>query len=141
MPTAIDSYLAQLRNPAAKKSLTALRAQLKGLLPTATETISYGMPAFRLESGKVAAGFAFFGKRCGLYPHSGNVIPKLGKQLAGYQTSTGGITFAPEAPLPLSVVKAVVKLRLQEIAQAKPLKKEPLKKKPLKKKPRGLRQR
>ena len=130
MPTEIDAYLSQVRNPAAKKALTSLRAQLRRLLPTATETLSYSMPAFRLDNGKVAAGFAFFGKHCGLYPHSGNVIPKLGKQLAGYQTSTGGITFAPEDPLPASVVKAVVKLRLQELAQAKPAKKKPAKKKP-----------
>jgi len=87
MPTAIDASLSPVRNLAAKKTLTVLRGQRKRLSPAATETLSYGMPAFRLADGKVAAGFASFGKRCGLYPHSGSVIPKLGKQLAGYQTS------------------------------------------------------
>ena len=96
----IDVYLAGLADPAARRTLTALRKQLRRLLPSATETLSYGMPAYRLESGKVAAGFGFFGRNCGLYPHSGNVVPRLGKQLEGYRTSKAGVTFAPDAPLP-----------------------------------------
>ncbi len=93
----IDAYLARLENPVARATLTRLCIQLRELLPTATETISYDMPAFRLPTGKVAAGFAFFGKSCGYYPHSGNVVPKLGALVAGYKTTKGGIAFAPDA--------------------------------------------
>jgi uncharacterized protein YdhG (YjbR/CyaY superfamily) len=118
-PTPIDEYLAGISDPAAQKTLTTLRGQLRKLLPTATETISYGMPAFRMESGKVAAGFAFFGKNCGYYPHSGNIVPALKKLLASFKTSTGAVSFPPDRPLPAPVVKALVNARLKEIAGAK----------------------
>lgn len=120
MPTPIDTYLAKLDHPVARKSLTGLRAQLKKLLPKASEELSYGMPAFRLPNGKVAAGFAFFGKRCGYYPHSGSVVGKLKKDLAGFSTSKGGVTFPPEQPLPLAAVRALVRVRLAEIASTQP---------------------
>lgn len=113
----IDAYLARIESAAARATLTRLCAQLRELLPMATETISYDMPAFRLPSGKVAAGFAFFGKNCGYYPHSGGVIPKLGALLDGYKTTKGGITFPPDAPLPKKIVSALVHARLAEIAE------------------------
>ncbi len=111
----IDAYLAGLNNAAARATLTQLRAQLRALLPEATETISYDMPAFRLPNGKVAAGFAFFGKNCGYYPHSGGVISTLGALVDGYKTTKGGISFPPDAPLPKKLVSALVRARLAEI--------------------------
>lgn len=116
----IDAYLAAIGNAAARATLTRLRAQLRQLLPTATETISYGIPAFRLPNGKVVAGFAFFGKNCGYYPHSGNIVPQLGALLDGRKTSPGGISFAPDAPLPKNLVTALVRARLAEIADKTP---------------------
>jgi len=113
----IDAYLARVDDADARKTLTRLREQLRELLPTATETISYSMPAFRIPNGKVAAGFAFFGKNCGYYPHSGGVVPKLGALLAGYATSKSGVSFAPDSPLPKKVVIALVRARLDEIRQ------------------------
>lgn len=116
-PGSIDTYLAGIESDAARATLTRLRVQVRALLPTATETISYNMPAFRLPNGKVAAGFAFFGKSCGYYPHSGSVVPKLGALLDGYKKTKGGITFPPDAPLPQKVVSALVRTRLTEIAE------------------------
>ncbi len=113
----IDGYLARIENADARATLTRLCAQLRELLPTSTETISYDMPAFRLPNGKVAAGFAFFGKNCGYYPHSGGVVPKLGALLDGYKTTKGGITFPPDAPLPKKTVSALVQTRLAEITE------------------------
>lgn len=116
----IDEYLRALEHPRARANLTKLRAQLRRLLPGAEETISYQMPAFRLPSGEVVAGFAFFGKHCGYYPHSGRVVPALGALTAGFKTTKGGLTFAPETPLPLKLVQALVKTRLAELRATVP---------------------
>lgn len=116
----IDAYLANVEHADARVTLTRLCAQLRELLPAATETIRYGMPAFCAPNGKVAAGFAFFGRKCGYYPHSGSVIPKLGALLDGYRTSKGGVTFPPDAPLPKKLVRALVRARLAEIAGGEP---------------------
>ncbi|EPX55223.1 hypothetical protein D187_009430 [Cystobacter fuscus DSM 2262] len=111
----IDAYLAGLENPAAKKTLGALRMQLRKLLPGAVETISYQMPTFKVD-GNAVAGFAFFKTHCGYYPFSGGVVPALKEQLDGYTTSKSGVTFPPDKPLPAKLVKTLVQARLAEIA-------------------------
>jgi uncharacterized protein YdhG (YjbR/CyaY superfamily) len=115
----IEAYLESLEDPAARKTLSTLLAQLRKLLPGATETFSYGMPTLKVD-GSAVAGFAFFKKHCGFYPFSGSVVPALGALLDGYSTSKSGVTFAPDQPLPLKVVKAIVKERLVQIANGKP---------------------
>lgn len=113
----IDAYLASLDDPAARKTLGALRQQLRKLLPGATETISYRMPAFRVD-GEVVAGFAYFKNHCGYYAFSGSVVPALKPELEGYSTSKSGITFRPDKPLPAKLVKRLVQARLAEIASS-----------------------
>ncbi|RKH57990.1 SRPBCC domain-containing protein [Corallococcus llansteffanensis] len=114
-PEPIDAYLASVADPAAKKTLGALRMQLRKLLPGATETISYRMPTFKVD-GNAVAGFAFFKTHCGYYPFSGGVVPVLKAELDGYTTSKSGITFLPDEPLPAKLVKKLVQVRLAEIA-------------------------
>jgi uncharacterized protein YdhG (YjbR/CyaY superfamily)/uncharacterized protein YndB with AHSA1/START domain len=114
-PQPIDAYLAALENPAAKKTLGALRRQLRELLPGAVETLSYQMPTFKVD-GNAVAGFAFFKTHCGYYPFSGGVVPALKEQLDGYTTSKSGVTFPPDKPLPAKLVKTLVQARLAEIA-------------------------
>ncbi|MDY7232693.1 SRPBCC domain-containing protein [Hyalangium rubrum] len=111
----IDAYLASVKDPVARKTLGALRQQLRKLLPGATETISYRMPAFKVD-GDVVAGFAFFKSHCGYYPFSGGVVPALKPELEGYATSKSGVTFLPDEPLPAKLVKRLVQARLAELA-------------------------
>ena len=111
----IDVYLAAIGSAPARATLTCLRKQLRALLPSATEVISYGMPGFRLPSGDVVAGFAFSGKNCGYYPHSSEVLPKLAELLEGYKTTKGALSFPPEVSLPKELVSALVRARLAEI--------------------------
>ena len=118
--TPIDEYLEAIEHPIARANLTKLRGQLRRLLPKAEETISYKMPAFRLPTGEVAAGFAFFGKNCGYYPHSGRVVPQLGALTGGFKTTKGGLTFPPETQLPLKLVQALVKTRLAQLRATVP---------------------
>ncbi|KFE64373.1 hypothetical protein DB31_2167 [Hyalangium minutum] len=99
----------------ARKTLGELRLQLRKLLPGAVETISYRMPAFKVD-GDVVAGFAFFKNHCGYYPFSGGVVPTLKSELEGYSTSKSGVTFRPDTPLPAKLVKRLVQARLAEIA-------------------------
>jgi uncharacterized protein YdhG (YjbR/CyaY superfamily)/uncharacterized protein YndB with AHSA1/START domain len=127
-PNPVDAYLAGLENPVARKTLSALRSQLRKLLPKAEEVISYRMPAFKVD-GDVIGGFAFFKSHCGYYPFSGGVVPKLKDQLDGYTTSKSGVTFPPDKPLPAKLVKALVQGRLEELASK--AKKKPAAKKAL----------
>ncbi|NOK21709.1 DUF1801 domain-containing protein [Corallococcus carmarthensis] len=115
VPQTVDAYLAGLEDPTVKKTLGALRTQLRKLLPKATESISYRMPTFKVD-GDAVAGFAFFKNHCGYYPFSGGVVPALKSELDGYATSKSGVTFPPDRPLPAKLVKTLVQARLAEIA-------------------------
>jgi len=82
--------------------------------PEATETISYGVPAFQVE-GKAVAGFAFFKAHCSYFPHSSTVLSAMGDAVDGYETSKGTIKFGIDTPLPRALVERLVATRLLEI--------------------------
>ena len=108
-----DSYLAALPHDQ-RAALQALREVIAAYLPDAVECMSYAMPGFRM--GKMVAGYAGFARHCGLYPHSGSVIPVLADDLAAWKTSKSGVLFTPATPLPVALVHKILDLRLAEIA-------------------------
>ena len=100
-------------------SLEALRGQLLELLPSGEEGISYAMPCVKLN-GKAVAGYAAFKKHIGYFPHSGNIIPKLPKELAGRKQTAGGFQYELGEILPDDLVEKLVKLRLAELSEKYP---------------------
>jgi uncharacterized protein YdhG (YjbR/CyaY superfamily) len=110
---AVEAYLARVPEPA-RKTLQAVRATLRALLPEATEGMSYGMPAFKLRK-KAVAGYAAFDDHCGFFPMSGSVVAALKADLAGYQSSKGGVRFSLDSPLPPQLIEKLVKARLAEL--------------------------
>jgi uncharacterized protein YdhG (YjbR/CyaY superfamily) len=109
----IDEYLAGLDEPK-RTTLKKLRRTIRGIVPDAEECISYGMPAFRLES-KVIAGFAAFKNHLSYLPHSGSVLGELGDDLAGYQSTPGSLHFPIDRPLPKALVRRLIAVRLNEV--------------------------
>ena len=113
----IDTYLAAL--PADQAAcLSTLRDHLRSLLRQADEVISYAMPGHRIGK-KVIAGYAGFAKHCGLYPHSGGIIPAFAAELdaLGFKHSKSGVLFTPVKPLPDDIVRRIVAARLAEVAR------------------------
>jgi uncharacterized protein YdhG (YjbR/CyaY superfamily) len=110
----VDAYLAALDQPQ-RETLSALRRTLRSVLPHAEEAIKYGMPALMLD-GKGVAGYAAFAGHCSYSPMSGSVIAAAGEALDGYTTSKGAIRIGIGERLPISLVRALVKLRLREIS-------------------------
>ncbi len=106
----IDEYHAA--QPAdTREILEKLRQAIKQAAPTATETISYGMPAFRKD--KVLVYYALHKEHIGFYP-TPDPINHFKKELEQYKTSKGAIQFPIDKPLPLSLIKKIVKFRLAE---------------------------
>lgn len=100
--------------PKIRKVLEELRQTIKQAAPHATETISYGMPAFRLN--KVLVYYAVHKKYIGLYP-TPNPIVHFKKELEEYKTSKGAIQFPIDKPLPLELIKKIVKFRVEEVSK------------------------
>lgn len=108
----INDYLANLDQPK-RATLEKLRQTIASIVPKAEQCISYGMPAFRLH-GKVIAGFAAFKNHLSYLPHSGSVLAELADDVAGYATTKGALRFAIDKPLPRSLVKKLIAVRLRE---------------------------
>jgi uncharacterized protein YdhG (YjbR/CyaY superfamily) len=109
-PATPDAYLAAVSDDQ-RVALERLRRTIKAAAPKAEECISYGLPAFRLK-GKFLVAYAAAANHCAFYP--GSVVQALKVELKNYDTSKGTIRFSPDKPLPSSLIRKVVKLRLAE---------------------------
>jgi uncharacterized protein YdhG (YjbR/CyaY superfamily) len=108
----VDDYLAKVPEPA-RSTLDKIRAVIRSAVPSqATEVISYGMPAFRHK--KIIVWYAAFSEHCSLFPTAA-VIDEFKEELKGYTISKGTIQFPIDKPLPASLVKTIVKRRLEQI--------------------------
>ena len=115
MSTEVAACIAALP-PDQRGALTELRARLKTLLPVHLEVMSYAMPGFRQPGpdGKMVVGYAAFTKHLGLYPHSGTVIPRI--DCSPFKTSTSGVLFTPDRPLPDALLKQIIEARQAQLA-------------------------
>jgi uncharacterized protein YdhG (YjbR/CyaY superfamily) len=109
----VDEYLASVPEPQ-QSTLRELRRRLRAVLPDADEVIRYGVPAF-LVDGVAVAGYAAAARHCSYYPMSGEVLPGLSEQLAGYNWSKGTLRFPVDQPLAEHLVAALVAARLRAV--------------------------
>ena len=96
----------------ARSALQQMRAVIRSAVPpAATETISYGIPAFRHNG--VLVWFAAFSDHCSLFP-TASIIECFKKELKGFSTSKGTIHFPLDKPLPVALIKKTVKARVKQ---------------------------
>jgi 3-methyladenine DNA glycosylase AlkD/uncharacterized protein YdhG (YjbR/CyaY superfamily) len=110
-PKTIDEYLAALSDRQ-RIPLEKLRKTIKSVAPEAEESISYGLAAFR-QNGMLV-GFGASANHLGFYLMTGSTLKSYEDDLKGYDLSKGTIRFQPEKPLPVSLVRKLVKARLAE---------------------------
>jgi uncharacterized protein YdhG (YjbR/CyaY superfamily) len=108
----IADYLDALEEPK-RSTLAQLRDTIMSIVPDAEQTISYGMPAFKLR-GKTIAGFAAFKNHLSYLPHSGSVILALAEQTEGYTSTPGSLHFPIDKPLPKALVKELLSVRMAQ---------------------------
>ena len=109
----IDAYLATL--PAdQQEALQRLRARIASVVPDAVETISYGMPAFKLD-GRFLVSFAGWKAHCSIYPLTDTFRKAHEAELKGYRSTKGSLHFTTDAPLPGSLVEGLVRARLADL--------------------------
>ena len=99
-----DAYIAEAPEDL-RPLLVRLRVQLAAALPDAEQVIAYKMPGFRI-GGFIVAGYAAFGKQCGLYL-SASAIASHADDIAaaGLKASKTGVTFSPSRPIPDELIR------------------------------------
>ncbi len=121
VPKNVDDYLARVPDES-RATLEKLRKTIKSTAPKAVEVISYGVPTFKLD-GRMLVSYAAFKNHCSFFPGAAP-IKAHEADLKSYETSKGTIRFPTNKPLPASLVKKLVKARLEE-NQARAQKSQP----------------
>jgi uncharacterized protein YdhG (YjbR/CyaY superfamily) len=109
----IDKFFATVEEPK-RSTLEEMRRRILEVVPDAEQTIKYGMPAF-LKDGWCFVCIAPFKNHINWSPYSSNVFVQLKDELAGYAVSKGSMQFAVDKPLPKTLVKKLIRVRLAEI--------------------------
>ena len=108
----IDEYLTTV-NAQQRVALEKLRRTIRAITPESEECISYGIPAFRLN-GRSLVFFGAWTNHCSFYPGSAATLKKFRTKLKNFPISKGTIRFSPGKPLPIALVKKLVKARIAE---------------------------
>lgn len=96
-----------------QKVLRSMRTVIKRAVPNAVESISYRIPAYKLNN-RVLIYFAGFAKHVSLYPSSQGMLKAI-PALAQYQSGRGTLKFALGDRLPLALIEKAVLYRAKEV--------------------------
>jgi uncharacterized protein YdhG (YjbR/CyaY superfamily) len=108
----IDEYVAAYP-PEVQERLEHVRQIVLNHAPKSTESISYGMPTYKMN-GKVLLHFAAYKTHIGIYalPDTHDAFTT---ELANYKQGRGSVQFPLSKPLPLDLIERMVVFRLKEI--------------------------
>ena len=96
-----------------RQLLFRIQQIVKENAPDSVESISYGMPAYKLN-GKALIYFAGYAKHIGLYatPNGHN---KFKHQLSSYKQGKGSVQFPLNQQIPFDLIAEIVRFRFSEI--------------------------
>jgi uncharacterized protein YdhG (YjbR/CyaY superfamily) len=105
----VDDYIEPFPAPVQER-LRKLRALVKSAAPGAVESIGYAIPAYVFEERRFY--FAAFKNHIGIYPGVAPLI-QFKEELVGYKSAKGSVQFPHDQPLPLALIKRIIKFRLK----------------------------
>ena len=108
IPKTMDDYIATFA-PDVQAVLQRIRQTVKAAAPDAEETISYRMPAFKLNG--VLIYFAAFKKHIGLFPPVRGDA-SLMQAVQPYAGPKGNLQFPFEKRIPYALIRRIVKVRV-----------------------------
>lgn len=106
----IDEYIATFPENV-QDILGKIRKVIREAAPEAEETISYGMPTFKLNGNLVH--FAAYENHIGFYPTPSG-IETFKEELSAYKCGKGSVQFPIDKPVPFDLVEKIVFFRVEE---------------------------
>lgn len=111
----VNEYLAGVTD-SQLEILEHIRQLVKRLVPEAEETISYGVPTFKVHK-KPLIYYAAFKNHMSIYPASDAMIEAIGQELNKFRTSKGTLRFTGENSIPEPLLKKIILYRLTDITK------------------------
>ncbi|MFA7244164.1 MAG: DUF1801 domain-containing protein [Patescibacteria group bacterium] len=108
----VEDYISSY-DPETREKLELMRKIIKEAAPEAVESISYGMPGYKLN-GKQFLYFGGFPTHIGFYPLP-CAIREFSHDIKKFKHSKGAIQFSLAEPLPIGLIKRMVKYRISEL--------------------------
>ena len=108
-PKNIDEYIAAFPKNV-HIVLEELRRAIRDIAPEAEEVISYQMPAFKQKG--ILVYFGAFKNHIGFFP-TASAVEAFKDELSIYEVSKGTVRFPFDKPIPLDLVKRMVKFRVK----------------------------
>jgi uncharacterized protein YdhG (YjbR/CyaY superfamily) len=106
----VDEYIKTFP-PSIHTMLVKIRQTIRETAPDAEEVISYGIAGYRYHGMLIY--FAGFTNHVSMYP-APRGAESFKKELAAYKGGKGTIQFLAEKPLPISLIKRIIKFRIKE---------------------------
>jgi uncharacterized protein YdhG (YjbR/CyaY superfamily) len=106
----VDEYIS-FQPEGVRHLLEELRQIIRQTAPTASEVISYNMPAYKIKG--ILVYFAANKQHIGFYPTSSPIVI-FNDELTNYKTSKGAIQFPIKSGIPTKLVKKIVEYRIHE---------------------------
>lgn len=111
-PKTIDAYIADVPKET-RAVLETMRKTIREEIPDAEEVISYAIPAFRMN-GRLLVYFAAWKKHVSMYPFTPDVEQAI-PEASAYKTSgKGTIQFPLDKPLPVPLIRKIVKYMVKK---------------------------
>lgn len=107
----VEEYIANFPE-ATRKILEQVRSTIKETAPQAEESISYAMPAYKLN-GKPLVYFAGYKTHIGFYA-TPTGHEAFEKELSVYKQGKGSVQFPINEPMPLDLIARITKFRVEE---------------------------
>jgi len=111
-PESVDDYIADFPTDV-QKVLRKIRATIRKAAPKAAESISYQIPAYKLD-GKVLIYFAGFAKHVSVYPAPRDA-KEFKKELASYKGGKGTVQFPLGEKIDYDLIARIVKFKIEKI--------------------------
>jgi len=115
----VRRYFAKLP-PKRRAALRAIRKAVHAAAPRATEGFSYQIPCVRLDD-RILVWYASFKEHCSLYPITERIRRTFAAELKGYKTSKGTVRFPIATPVPMTLIRRLVRARMHELHRQKSL--------------------
>lgn len=111
----IRTYFSSLPEKS-KREMKIIRDAIRAAAPKAVEHFSYGIPGFRLD-GRPLAWYAAWKQHTSMYPLTAAMKKAAAKELEDYKVAKGTIQFPLDKPVPVTLIRKMVKARAAEIRE------------------------